>query len=131
VLGKRIYEISRSLSVSVLFSDIRIRKLSNLHKATVFYQFTAIYGPFYTTWTRIGSGWVIKKVSKLGSGRTQLYSCQRESKLEINASEREYSSIAQEFFRLFCFKLLFIHKSTFKELNSSFEIRTIKHSAVT
>jgi hypothetical protein len=50
MVGKRIDETSRSLFVSVLFTDIRIQKLSDLHKATVFYRFTAVYGPFYTTW---------------------------------------------------------------------------------
>jgi hypothetical protein len=50
VLSKRFRKTVRNISVCVSLTDIGIRKMLGVCKATVFYRFTAVYGPYRSTW---------------------------------------------------------------------------------
>ena len=53
LLGKRFRKAIRNVSVYVPLTDIGIRKMSGVRKVTVFYRFTAVYGPYCFTWGSI------------------------------------------------------------------------------
>jgi hypothetical protein len=50
VLSKRFRKTVRNISVCVSLTDIGIRKMLGVCKATVFYRFTAVHGPYRSTW---------------------------------------------------------------------------------
>ncbi len=50
MLGKRHRKTLRNISVFVLLTDTRIRKMLAVGEVTVSYPFTAVYGPSLLTW---------------------------------------------------------------------------------